>query len=86
MYNTYQEVLQGLVDAVYEADQEKYDQAVHLIKVYELASEESKHFGYVGVGSITYAENALKLAQAVDFDETGNYGQNNGPVNLEPEH
>lgn len=53
-----------------------------LVDVYFNAQEESKQFGYIGVGCITYGENALILAQTEGkgLDEHGNYGENNGPV------
>ena len=71
MYNTYQEVLQGFVDSMAGADQDKYQETANLIYVHEAASEEARQLGYVGVGVITYAENALKLAQSADYGHTG---------------
>jgi hypothetical protein len=80
MYRTYQDILQGLVDSAHAGDQDAYDNALSLMKLYESASAEARQYGYVGVGCISYADNALLLAQSKDFDESGNYGQNNPQV------
>lgn len=60
-----------------------------LWNLYLDAQEEAKQYGWIGVGCITFAENRLRSYQQLPlikdadtrgFDEYGNYGENNGPV------
>jgi glutaredoxin-related protein len=85
MYRSYTDLVHGMIDAVDRIDLVEFNRIRGLMDLYDQAKEESLQYGWIGVGCISYADNALLLAQSKDFDESDNYGQNNGPVGLEPE-
>jgi glutaredoxin-related protein len=82
VYRSFTNLSRGLHEAMEHNDSIEIQRILGLIEIYNSAHEESKKYGWIGVGCITYADNALILAQTggKGFDEYRNYGENNGPV------
>jgi len=63
IYKSKTEVILAALDAYESGDTEKMEALRDLFKFYDEQFEESKKYGYVGVGCITYAEEAMIAKQ-----------------------
>lgn len=96
MYNNIAELAQAMLGRMSEVQDPtllntdpELTRLTALAKVYDEAIQEAKQYGWVGVGCITFAENRLRSYQQLPlihdadfrgFDEYGNYGEQNHPL------
>lgn len=100
MYKDAEELVGAITDRMKDLQPHQVKEDKELVRLftlwqmYQAALEEAKQYGWIGVGCITFAENRLRSYQQLPlihdadvrgFDEYGNYGENNPPVEGELE-